>query len=120
MGVTVPYLKRRDAMQIETRDRGVQDGRQLERRAQRAMQAALDRFEQSVRRVGVSLMPSSRDDVMCKVQVWCDRGPKVVVEQRGPTHEAAICAAADTVQAVLARRLKRSHDHHKRDRSAPT
>ena len=107
-------------MQIETRDLGIGDGRDLERRAQRAMQAALDRFEQNVRRVGVRLLPSSPEDVMCKVQVWCDRGPPVVVEQRAPTHEAAICAAADTVQAVLARRLKKSHDHHKRDRFAPT
>lgn len=107
-------------MQIETRDRGVEDGKNLERRAQRAMQAALDRFEQNVRRVGVRLIPSSPEDVMCKVQVWCDRGPPLVVEQRAHSHEAAICAAADTMQALLARRLKRSHDHHKRERSAPT
>jgi hypothetical protein len=104
-------------MQIETRDRGVQDYKALERRAQRALQAALDRFEQSVRRVGVRLIPSSPEDVVCKVQVFCDRGPPLVVEKHAATHEAAIGAAADTVQAALARRLKRSHEH---PRTKPT
>lgn len=91
-------------MQIETRNLGIPGARHLDLEVARAFEAALDRFDERVRRVRVRLVPVGTHEAACRVRVWCGHGPTVVMEARAASSNEAIHAVADGLNRALRRR----------------
>lgn len=91
-------------MQIETRNLGVSDSPNIDGEVARAFDAALDRFDDRVRRVRVRLLRSGSHEATCRARVWCGRGPTVVIEVEAASGSEAIHAVADAVNRTLRRR----------------
>ena len=77
------------------------------------LSAALDRFEDRITRVTVRLRdlngPRRSDaDHECQVQVYLRGvGEPVIVQERGPSVEAAVAVAADALREVVRREVDR-------------
>lgn len=112
-------------MQIETRNLGLTDSGQLDLEVARAFGAALDRFDERIRRVRVRLIPAGAHEAACRVRVWCGNGPTVVMEAQAASGNEAIHAVADNLNRALRRRwstrrsrLRRADDRRSSSTSA--
>ena len=95
---------------MEMRNLGVTDDGNLQADAFRALDVALDRCEDRIRRVRVRFIPAGEHGATCRVRVWYDTGPTVVVEEDAATSIDAVNAVA----AVLKRTLHRGRrDRHR-------
>lgn len=108
-------------MESELRNLGVSQEVGLGRHVDRAVAAALDRFDDRVRRVRVRLMPDGKHQATCRIRVWCEAGPTVIVEQQAATSGEAIDAVVAAVNQVLKRRFakRRQRRRHPTDGSRP-
>jgi ribosome-associated translation inhibitor RaiA len=98
-------------MDIEIAQRDVNATGDMQAFVERRLTAALDRFDPHIVRVTVWLRdvngPKGGDSHnACKVEVKL-RGDEVFVEERGPTPEAAVSAAADALREVVRRAIGR-------------
>lgn len=100
-------------MNIETRNRGISEDEHLAEDARRALAPALDRFAGRVLRVRVRFVPMNRHRAACRVRVWCDRGPTVLVAAEAASSREAVHAVADRLSYTLSRKWpERRHRSH--------
>jgi len=81
--------------------------RSIRRRIERSFAFALERFDEEIETIDVSITNphSSRRDVTCRVVAHLHRGEPIVVSHRGETVRGAVDGAADCLAEALVRRL---------------
>ena len=92
----------------------------LQRHVERAVHHALDRFENKVEYVDVTLLdnngPRKGDDMHCRLIVSLRRVPKVIVDHRDQDLYVAIDRAAGRAKRAVRRTINRRRDVRHRDR----
>lgn len=106
-------------MQIETRNLGLPVQANIHDEVARAFQAALDRFDDRVRRVRVRLLTAGTHQATCRARMWCGEGPTVVVEEHATCASDAIHRVADALNRALRQRWTSRRAGRRRGRPLP-
>jgi hypothetical protein len=64
----------------------------------------------------VRVVPDGRHEATCRLRVWCDEGPTVIVESHARSGDEAVRNAVDSLSRTLGRRFDSPRPPHHRRR----
>ncbi len=105
-------------MQLKIRFKGVEADGDLVHHIERHLRFALDRFEERVRRVQVTLVDENGNkggvDTRCRILLALCRGAPLVIDSRSHDPYQAVVHAARRAGHTLAKRMSRRVDRRRR------
>lgn len=96
------------AMKVEIRERGVEAGHKSMSLIGSAFMAALDRFNEQVRRIRIRLVKIGHGNLVhVRARAWFLSGPSLVASADGKNIESAVYATAEKLERALRRKKGR-------------